>query len=195
MFSLNRALLMFVVFWLAVCPYRYAAAQETAAWEALREGEAILILRHALAPGIGDPDNFDVNDCGTQRNLNSEGRQQARDWGLYLERHGIREALVFSSAWCRCKETAELMNLGEVSVMSSLNSFFGGQGDRVAQTRQTVKNVNELPSGQPVVLVSHQVNISALTGAYTGSGEGLILALPFDDDIEILARVMPESMK
>lgn len=173
----------------------FATADDAAAWQALRDGEAVLILRHALAPGVGDPDHFDVNDCSTQRNLNDVGRQQARDWGGFLESHGINEAQVFSSAWCRCKETAELMNIGEVAIMSSLNSFFGGQGDRAAQTRQTVKNVNELPSGQPIVLVSHQVNISALADAYTSSGEGVILALPLDEDNEVLARVMPESMQ
>ncbi|BES72414.1 hypothetical protein RE428_34320 [Marinobacter nanhaiticus D15-8W] len=171
----------------------FATADDAAAWQALRDGEAVLILRHALAPGVGDPDHFEVNDCNTQRNLNDVGRQQARDWGEFLESHGINEAQVFSSAWCRCKETAELMNIGEVAIMSSLNSFFGGQGDRAAQTRQTVKNVNELPSGQPIVLVSHQVNISALADAYTRSGEGVILALPLDEDNDVLARVMPET--
>ncbi|WP_227546048.1 histidine phosphatase family protein [Marinobacter fonticola] len=176
-----------------VLPLQSAAASDAAAWQALRDGEAVLILRHALAPGVGDPDNFDVSDCRTQRNLNVAGRQQARDWGAFLERHGIHEAQIFSSAWCRCKDTAELMNVGEVAIMSSLNSFFGGQGDRAAQTRQTVKSVNELPSGQPIVLVSHQVNISALTDAFTRSGEGVILALPLDEDNEVLARVMPAS--
>ncbi|WP_165856938.1 histidine phosphatase family protein [Marinobacter sp. JSM 1782161] len=172
-----------------------ARADEAEAWHALRDGEAVLILRHALAPGIGDPDHFDVNDCSTQRNLNDVGRQQARDWGRFLAQQGIDQARVFSSAWCRCRETAELMDLGSVSTMASLNSFFGGQGNRSEQTAATVDNVNALPSGLPVVMVSHQVNISALTGSYTSSGEGLILSLPLGEGSEVLAQVMPPSVQ
>ena len=70
-----------------------AYADESAAWEALREGRAVLMLRHALAPGTGDPANFDVDDCSTQRNLNAEGREQARAWKVYLAEHGVEEAL------------------------------------------------------------------------------------------------------
>lgn len=190
-----RVLLLVAALLLGLNPHVHVAAEDVAAWQALRDGEAVLILRHALAPGVGDPDNFDIDDCNTQRNLNDVGRWQARNWGDFMERHGIREALVFTSAWCRCRDTAELMNVGSVSVMHSLNSFFGGQGDRAEQTRQTVKNVNELPFGKPIVLVSHQVNISALTDAYTRSGEGLILALPLDEDNQVLARVMPDKLQ
>lgn len=171
---------------------RLAMADDAAAWTALRQGGAVLILRHALAPGVGDPDHFDVNDCSTQRNLNNVGQEQARAWGRYLAEQGIRSAQVFSSAWCRCRDTATLMDVGRVTVMPSLNSFFAGQGDREAQTAETVDNVNGLPSGQPIILVSHQVNITALTGVYPDSGEGLILAMPLGEDNQVLARVGPD---
>ncbi|WP_111497542.1 histidine phosphatase family protein [Marinobacter bohaiensis] len=190
---LQRVSGLFIVGALLTSPNAWA--DEAGAWQALRDGEAVLILRHALAPGIGDPDHFDVNDCSTQRNLNDVGRQQARDWGRFLAQQGVDQARVFSSAWCRCRETAELMDLGAVSTMASLNSFFGGQGNRSEQTAATIDNVNALPSGVPVVMVSHQVNISALTGSYTSSGEGLILSLPLGEGSEVLAQVMPPSVQ
>ena len=92
-----------------------AADNNEEAWDALREGRAVLMLRHALAPGTGDPGNFDINDCSTQRNLNDVGREQARAWKPFLADHGITEARVFSSQWCRCMDTATGMNMGEVT--------------------------------------------------------------------------------
>nr|WP_113861101.1 histidine phosphatase family protein [Marinobacter pelagius] len=173
-------------------PLQVLASDENAeAWEALREGRAILILRHALAPGTGDPANFDLNDCSTQRNLNEAGREQARAWKPFLAEHGIVEARVFTSQWCRCRDTATEMNVGEVTEWPSLNSFFQGRGDGATQTRQTIALANELEPGLPVVMVSHQVNITRLAGIYPSSNEGVILALPLSEDPTVLARVAP----
>ncbi|PHQ24727.1 histidine phosphatase family protein [Marinobacter guineae] len=171
----------------------FAADSNAEAWQALREGRAVLMLRHALAPGTGDPASFDINDCRTQRNLNDTGREQARAWKPFLESHGITEARVFSSQWCRCLDTARGMNMGEVTEWPSLNSFFGNRGDGSAQTRQTISLVNGLGVGAPVILVSHQVNTTALTGVYPSSNEGVIIGLPLSDDPRVLARVSPES--
>lgn len=169
------------------------AADATAeAWEALREGRAVLMLRHALAPGTGDPANFKVDDCSTQRNLNNTGREQARAWKPFLEEHGITEARVFSSQWCRCLDTAREMDVGPVEEMKSLNSFFRNRGDGAMQTKQTIAIVNELEPGPPVVLVSHQVNVTALTDVYPSSNEGVVIALPLSDKPTVLARVSPE---
>lgn len=161
------------------------------AWQALRDGEAILILRHALAPGTGDPANFTLNDCSTQRNLNETGREQARSWKPFLAEHGIEQARVFTSQWCRTRDTASEMDVGAVSDMPSLNSFFQNRGDRLAQTRETIEQVNALGPGLPVVLVSHQVNITALAGIYPSSNEGVILALPLSEEPSVLARITP----
>ncbi|MDL0430487.1 histidine phosphatase family protein [Marinobacter sp. TBZ242] len=169
-----------------------AQAGESEAWEALREGRAVLMLRHALAPGTGDPDNFKIDDCSTQRNLNDRGREQARAWKPYLAEHGITEARVFSSQWCRCLETAREMDLGPVEEMTSLNSFFRNRGDGSMQTGQTIAIVNELEPGPPVVLVSHQVNVTALTDVFPSSNEGVVIALPLSDNPTVLARVSPE---
>jgi len=168
-----------------------AQADESEAWEALREGRAVLMLRHALAPGTGDPGNFRVDDCSTQRNLNDTGREQARAWKPFLEAHGITEARVFSSQWCRCLDTAREMNVGPVEEMKSLNSFFRNRSKGQMQTEQTIAIVNELEPGPPVVLVSHQVNITALTEVYPSSNEGVVIALPLSENPTVLARVSP----
>ncbi len=161
------------------------------AWEALRDGRAVLMLRHALAPGTGDPADFELYDCSTQRNLNDTGREQARAWKPFLAEHGVTEARVFSSQWCRCMDTAREIAMGEVIEWPSLNSFFRNRGDGPAQTRQTIALVNQLDSGAPVILVSHQVNITALTGIFPSSNEGVIISLPLSEEPTILARVSP----
>ncbi len=166
-------------------------ADESEAWEALREGRAVLMLRHALAPGTGDPANFEVDDCSTQRNLNDTGREQARAWKPFLAEHGIEEARVFSSQWCRCLETAREMDVGPVEEMTSLNSFFRNRGDGQMQTEQTIAIVNELEPGPPVVLVSHQVNVTALTDVFPSSNEGVVIALPLSENPTVLAWVSP----
>lgn len=161
------------------------------AWKALREGKAVLMMRHALAPGTGDPANFELGNCSTQRNLNETGRAQARAWKPFLAEHGITEARVYSSQWCRCMDTATEMNVGEVTGWPPLNSFFQNRSAGPRQTEETIEGVNAMPDGAPVILVSHQVNTTALTGIYPASNEGVIIALPLSDSPDILARVAP----
>lgn len=170
-----------------------ATSDELAAWQALKEGKALLVLRHALAPGFGDPQSFQLEDCSTQRNLNAEGRKQAQAWKPFLAAQGITEARVFSSQWCRCLDTANGMDMGPVTEWPSLNSFFQGRGNESQQTQQTVQQVNAMAPGKPVILVSHQVNITALTGVYPSSNEGVILSLPLSENPKVLARVSPSN--
>lgn len=176
---------------LMVLAMRPAIADEAEAWQALRDDRAVLMLRHALAPGTGDPANFELDDCSTQRDLNAQGRAQARAWNGLLARQGIKKARVYSSQWCRCRHTAEEMDIGPVIDWPPLNSFFGGQGDGEQQTRQIIAAVNALDEGLPVVLVTHQVNITRLTGIYPSSNEGVILSLPLSESPTIFARVSP----
>lgn len=179
---------------LMLLPAMTAYADDDArAWSALRDGSAVLMLRHALAPGTGDPANFTLGDCSTQRNLNEQGREQARAWRSYLAGHGITRARVYSSQWCRCMETAEGMDVGPVTPWPALNSFFRNRSEGGMATRTTISLVNELDAGAPVILVSHQVNITALTGVYPASNEGVIIALPLSDNPTVLARVSPGS--
>ncbi|MDG9977085.1 histidine phosphatase family protein [Ectopseudomonas oleovorans] len=155
----------------------------------MREGRALILMRHATAPGTGDPANFRLGQCETQRNLNAQGRAEARRWGELLARQGIEQPRLLSSRWCRALDTASNMQRGPVQPFAALDSFFGKPEDGAEQTAELIRSVNQLPAGAPLVLVSHQVNITALTGIFPASGEGLILALPLRPRAEPLARI------
>lgn len=141
------------------------------AWSALRQPGAVAVMRHALAPGTGDPADFNLGDCATQRNLDDRGRAQARAIGARLRAEGIVFDRILTSQWCRCRETADLIGLGAVEALSALNSFFAQRARRGEQTRQTGAFLTALPADARVLLVTHQVNITALTGVYPASGE------------------------
>jgi 8-oxo-(d)GTP phosphatase len=135
----------------------------------------VALIRHAMAPGTGDPPNFALRDCSTQRNLSDEGRDQAYRIGLRFRANGMAAAQVFSSQWCRCLETASLLGLGEVQELPTLNSFFGNGEREQAQTQALKKWLAGQHLKQPLVLVTHHVNIIALTGVYPASGEIVFL--------------------
>lgn len=136
----------------------------------------IILMRHAEAPGVGDPPNFQLRDCSTQRNLDAVGREQARHVGEHLRRIGIPDAAVYSSQWCRCLETARLLDVGSVRELPLLNSFFGRPDEQNAQVAALRTFLAGLPQdGAPVVLVTHQVVVTALTGVYPASGKAVFL--------------------
>jgi phosphohistidine phosphatase SixA len=138
----------------------------------------VLMLRHAQAPGIGDPPEFRIGDCATQRNLDAGGRAQAARIGKRLAEAGVSRAKVYSSQWCRCLETARLLKLGAVTELPALNSFFGREQQREAKIADLRRFLAGLPvNGPPVVLVTHQVTISAITGQGITSGGGVVLQL------------------
>lgn len=160
------------------------------AWQALRAPGVVALMRHAIAPGTGDPANFDLDDCATQRNLNAAGRAQARAIGAAFRANGIAVDKVLTSQWCRCRETAELLDLGPVEEFPALNSFFADRGTAEAQTRATRARLAGLPDGEKVVLVTHQVNITALAGVYPASGEVVAVAVDDDGAVEVRARIV-----
>jgi phosphohistidine phosphatase SixA len=170
--SLSRFLLIAVILSAAVP----ARADEAAAWAALREGGKIVLMRHATTnPGVGDPPGFRLDDCSTQRVLSSAGRDQAKSIGAALRENGVKAGRILTSAWCRCVDTAELMDLGPVEVFEPLNSFFG-QGDVAdKQTDSVRKLIGEWKGPGTLVLVTHQVNVTALTGVFPASGEMVVL--------------------
>lgn len=144
--------------------------------ERLAEGGHVVMLRHALAPGVGDPADFRLDDCATQRNLSEDGREQARRLGQRLRAHGIDRAKIYSSQWCRCLETAELLELGPVAELPALNSFFSRPGDREPNLEALQTFLAGLPEdGPPVILITHQVTISAIADRGTASGESIVL--------------------
>ena len=135
----------------------------------------VLMLRHANAPGIGDPPNFKLDDCATQRNLDAAGRTQAAKLGERLAKAGVAHATVYSSQWCRCLETARLLKLGPTHEMPALNSFYGRTQNRDANLAMLREFLAALPAdGPPVVLVTHQFTINAFTGQGTDSGGGTV---------------------
>lgn len=140
-------------------------------------GADVIFLRHALAPGTGDPDGFRLGDCVTQRNLSEEGRAQASAIGAALRDSGLRIAGVMSSQWCRARDTAELMDLGAVEEEPGLNSFFGDVAARQPTLDKLTARLATLPEGAEAgltVMVTHQVVISAVTGRSTASGGAVL---------------------
>ena len=138
----------------------------------------VLLLRHALAPGTGDPPGFRHGDCSTQRNLDETGRRQARLLGDWLRDQGLARARIYSSQWCRCLETARLLRLGPVTELPALNSFFERPEDRAPKLAALEKFLRDQPAdGDPLILVTHQVTITALTGLYPRPGDGVLLDL------------------
>jgi phosphohistidine phosphatase SixA len=155
-------------------------ANELAIWDKLQGTTPkgyVLLLRHSLAPGVGDPENFKLNDCSTQRNLSEIGRQDARDIGAWLARRQIKIARVESSRWCRAKETAELLNLGKVRLNRNLDSLF--QESELLNHPQTIKVRKQIVDYRNktglLILVGHFVNINALTNVGVSSGEGVLV--------------------
>ena len=166
----------------------WAASDEVV--EQLRAGGNVLLIRHALAPGIGDPANFRLGDCSTQRNLSEAGRIQARAIGDWLRARGVGRARVYSSQWCRCLETAKLLGLGKVTELPALNSFFERTQDREPNlTALRDFLVRQAPDGELLVLVTHQVTISGLSGEFVPSGKGLLVSIEPGGSVRTAAPV------
>ena len=146
----------------------------------MTDGQHILLMRHADAPGFSDPAGHRLDQCSTQRNLGEFGKKQAERTGQWLSQQGIESAKVFSSPWCRCVDTATLLNKGPVVIDKSLGSFFESMGQSSQQTeglRQLVlKSLKQFP-GTPIIMVSHHVNIEAFTGVVLGSGDMVLVKI------------------
>jgi len=144
----------------------------------LQSPHHVLLMRHTLAPGVGDPANYTLADCKTQRNLSPEGRQQAVAVGDWLRHQGVKNADVYSSAWCRCKDTAQLLGFKGWKVEPTLASFFNEMHTAQAQNLRLQSFIAEklkTKGSQPLILVTHHVNIFEFMGENVGSGD-LVLA-------------------
>lgn len=167
-----------------------AQAQAEDAWQAARAAGSHLLMRHAIAPGTGDPAAFAIGDCSTQRNLSEEGRRQAGRIGAAIRQNDVPVDVVLTSQWCRSRDTAEGLDIRPVEDEPALNSFFAGRGDRNEQTEALRERIAELDAeGRKAVLVSHQVNITALTGVYPGSGEIVVIRLGEDGEVRVEGRI------
>ena len=157
-----------------------AMANELEIWDKLQGTNPkgyVLLLRHTIAPGVGDPENFKLNDCSTQRNLSQVGRDDAKAVGDWLKRRDIRISRVESSRWCRAKQTAQLLGIGKVRLNSNLDSLF--ESADPAKAIQTVRVKKQIVDWRNksglLVLVGHFVNIGAVAGVGVGSGEGVLV--------------------
>ena len=138
----------------------------------------VVFMRHAVAPGFGDPDNFSLSDCSTQRNLDTRGRKQARAIGASIQKSGIRFDQILSSEWCRCKETAEKLGFGLPVQEASLNSFFDDmrQGPQSnVRLQKFIANQLKTKQDKALILVTHHVNIAEFMGQNIGSGDMVLV--------------------
>ncbi|MBV1693720.1 MAG: histidine phosphatase family protein [Hyphomicrobiales bacterium] len=170
-------------------PSSTSHASEAASWAALGRG-AIVLFRHANAPGGGDPPGFQLGDCSTQRNLDDEGRRQAVRIGETFRQHGIAVGAVLTSQWCRAVQTAELGFRGQARVEPAFNSFFDepSKGPERTATARFIMLGWRGPGA--LVVTTHQVNIAALTGISPASGEGVVLERN-GDALQIVGRIKP----
>ena len=157
-----------------------AMANEEAIWDKLQGTNPkgyVLLLRHTIAPGVGDPENFKLNDCSTQRNLSQVGRDDAKAVGDWLKRRDIKISRVESSRWCRAKQTAQLLGIGRVRLNSNLDSLFeSADPAKAIQTVRVKKQIIDWRNKSGLlVLVGHFVNIGAVAGVGVGSGEGVLV--------------------
>jgi broad specificity phosphatase PhoE len=176
---------------LALCRSTLAAEP----WDALHQGGVLVVMRHAdTEPGSGDPPGFRIEDCKTQRNLSAHGRVQAQRIGAMFAVRGVRPAQVFSSAWCRCVDTA-LLAFPSVPVnnLPALDSVFMDKSREPAQTAALREEMRRLHPTGVTVWVTHQTNMTALTGEYAGMGEALILRPDNTGNFRVLGRLSPPT--
>ena len=144
----------------------------------LQDGQHVLLMRHADAPGYGDPSGYVIGQCSTQRNLGDYGKRQSKAIGAWLTDQGVNNADVFSSPWCRCLDTATLLNKGPVKIEPSLGSFFDNMSLEKRQTKALevfIKNELAKQTKAPLILVTHHVNIQAYTGKVVGVGDMVLV--------------------
>jgi len=157
----------------------------------LTGSDHILLMRHALAPGTGDPPQFRLGDCSTQRNLSPAGREQASRIGKRLRAAGLESTKIYSSQWCRSLDTARGLSIGPVAELPALNSFFRSPVREREQTQALREWIVSADLSRPVVLVTHQVNITALTGIFPAEGEIVFLRRE-QSSLRVVARFRDE---
>ncbi|MEY2945179.1 MAG: hypothetical protein RL433_861 [Actinomycetota bacterium] len=186
--SLRSALALILLITLSIQP---SYASELLIWDKLSASSAkgyVLLLRHSLAPGVGDPENFKLGDCSTQRNLSQEGRDDAAEIGAWIKRQKVKIYRVESSRWCRARQTAKLLDIGKVKLNKNLDSLFRESNleshPKTLKTKEQILN-HRNKSGL-LVLVGHYVNIAALVGVGVDSGEGVIVKANKNSVIKVL---------
>jgi phosphohistidine phosphatase SixA len=175
MSHLNQKIFTLII---SICGLLIGPQAEAAIADDLKDGQHVLLIRHADAPGYGDPAGYVISQCSTQRNLGDYGKKQAKAIGSWLNKQGIDKAQMISSPWCRCSDTARLMDLGPVKIEPSLGSFFDDMSLEKKQTKeleQLIKSELDKQTKVPVILVTHHVNIRAYMGKNVSQGDMVLV--------------------
>ena len=165
-----------------------SARATEAAWARLATGGYTILMTHALAPGVGDPPFFDLEDCSTQRNLSDRGRQLARRQGVRFAARAVSITKVYASQWCRTLETAEnAFRDVTAEATEALDPLEEENRDQVEATIDLIKDFRG-PGNQ--VMITHPENIEALTGSVPRQGEAIIVAPSRDGGVDVVARLL-----
>jgi len=154
--------------------------------ESLKEGGKLIFIRHALAPGSGDPENFELQNCSTQRNLNEIGIQQSKKIGLIFKKNEIKIDNIYSSEWCRCKDTAKYA-FDDFETFDALNSFYDTRfaANEDKQIKDFYEFIDSIDSKNNIVFVTHYVVIGAILNIGTSSGEIVVT----DKNLNIIGSI------
>lgn len=164
--------------------------------KALTAGGHVAIVRHGLTtPGFGDPQEFRIEDCTSQRNLVEVGRDQSRALGRLLRERGVKIEKALSSEWCRCRETARLMEVGEIGILPALNNLYGRQERLEAQMRELRAVISAWKGPGTLLLVSHGSVVLPLTGIHPGEAQGVVLrpAPETPEGFKLVGRIGPDG--
>ena len=157
-------------------PHLQGAAEADALWNALRAGGQVVLLRHALTtPGTGDPPGFKLGDCATQRNLSDKGRAEASQIGAHLKAEGIAFEKILSSPWCRCMDTANLLDMGAVEPAPTFSNVVVLHDQTEALTQGARALIGAWHGAGTLLVVTHGANIRALTGISPATGEIVVV--------------------
>ncbi len=185
---LNRIALLALSLAIALGAAVPARSDQAAAWAALRAGGHVALMRHTDAPGgTGDPPGFKLEDCATQRNLSDQGRDEAAQIGTRLKAEGIAFARILSSPWCRCMDTARLLDMGPAEPAPTFSNVVVLRD----QTQSLTEGARALIAGWrgagTLLVVTHGANIRALTGVSPATGEIVVV----DRSAEAVGRIPP----
>jgi len=186
---------LFVAFVLAAGT-AHAADEAARAWDALRGDGHVALIRHASAPGaVGDPAGYRLDDCKTQRNLSEQGRAEARALGERFRRQKVKVGKIISSQWCRCRQTAELMNIGPVEEAPAFNNAFMLGAERDALTAGARAVIAAWRGPGTLVVATHGQNILALLGFRPAEGEVIVVAPEpaSETKMRLVGRIAPRS--
>ncbi len=176
---------LILIFSILLFQFNYSFANDEVI-ESLKEGNKLIFIRHALAPGNGDPENFELQNCSTQRNLDDRGIQQSKRIGLIFKKNEIKIDKIYSSEWCRCKDTAKYA-FNDFNTFDALNSFydirFAANEDK--QIKEFYEFIDNIDSKNNIVFVTHYVVIGAILNIGTSSGEIVVT----DKNLNIIGSI------